>query len=148
MVVKRVDLMAANTFARIIALVAILWHAAAFAQELPFDWSLTPADSKYDSTVGRNDAKGYLRLGDMVILVPGNPPIKWKIDIREREYRRFGIEWRITGDVSNPDFEEYRRGFNEVMVEAIKKRYGNDFLEGVERRIELAEKDYLKRHRR
>lgn len=74
----------------------------------------------------------------MVILAPGNPPIQWREDIRDREYRRFGVEWRITGDVSNPNFEEYRKGFNKIMEVAIKKRFGEDFFDTTEHRIKDA----------
>lgn len=105
------------------------------AQQMPFDWSISEADSKYDEPTGENDAKGYLRLGDMVILTPGNPPIQWRADIRDKEYRRFGVEWRITGDVSTPQFKAYRKGFNRVMEIAIKKRFGEDFFEKAEHRI-------------
>ncbi|WP_154667948.1 hypothetical protein [Pseudoduganella violaceinigra] len=108
------------------------------AQQMPFDWSISEADSKYDEGTGESDAKAYLRLGDMVILAPGNPPIQWRADIRDKEYRRFGVEWRITGDVSMPEFEAYRKGFNRIMEIAVKKRFGADFFEKSERRIDDA----------
>ena len=105
------------------------------AQQLPFDWSISEADSLYDERTGESDAKAYLRLGDMVVLVPGNPPVKLSTDIREKEYRRFGVEWRNTGDVSTSSFEAYRKGFNRVMEIAIKKRFGDDFFDKTEQRI-------------
>lgn len=105
------------------------------AQQMPFDWSISEVDSKYDENTGESDAKAYLRLGDMVILVPGNPPIQWRANIRDKEYRRFGVEWRETGDVSTSEFEAYRKGFNRIMEIAIKKRYGEDFFTNAESRI-------------
>jgi hypothetical protein len=108
------------------------------AQQMPFDWSISQADSKYDVATGENDAKAYLRLGDMLILEPGPPPIEWQEVIRDKEYRRFGVEWRNTGDVSTPEFEEYRKGFNGIMEIAIKRRLGEDFFDKTERRIKDA----------
>lgn len=122
--------------AAVLLLIGITLAPMGIAQQMPFDWSISEADSKYDEVTGESDAKAYLRLGDMVILAPGNPPIQRHADIRDKEYRRFGVEWRITGDVSTPDFEEYRKGFNKIMNLAVRKRFGEDFFDRTERRID------------
>jgi hypothetical protein len=70
------------------------------------------------------------------LLVPGTPPSP--IDLRRiSEYARYGIEWVITGDVYNGDFEKFRENFNNTIVEAIDAERGRRYLVTLGKQIEI-----------
>jgi hypothetical protein len=105
------------------------------ARQFVDDLSLSPQDSTYNEIIGVADAKAHLRLGKIVLLIPGGPPVEWRYNIRVHEYAKFGIEWRLTGDESNSKFEEYRKAFNGIMEQAINVRLGPQMKEKIERAI-------------
>jgi hypothetical protein len=119
-----------------------------YGSDLPFDYSLSKSDSKYDELAGQSDAKAFLRLGKLMLLIPGGPPVDWEYEIRHREYGNFGVDWNVTGDVSSPGFEEYRGGFNGLMKQAIEKELGHDFIAKTEARISVKIEEKRKRMRR
>lgn len=107
------------------------------AYQFPYSESLAEKDLVYSRVVGISDAKAYLRLGQVVLLMPGGERIEWKDQIRLKEYQKYLIEWRSTGDVITDAFEEYRSGFNEVMKREIAARNNKD----AEKLIELIESE-------
>jgi hypothetical protein len=105
----------------------------AFAQNEIFYWA--PADTRYDAKSGEQDALAHLRLGTVVLLMLGGPSSELEERVRNEEYRRHEIEWRWLGDVTTPEFEEYRRAFNLVMRKAVEDRMGTGFFTNVEDKI-------------
>lgn len=69
------------------------------------------------------------------LFVPGGPPSA-RDRRRTREYERHGIEWVITGDVYDGDFERFRESFNDAIVEQVDREYGRGYLERLSREIE------------
>lgn len=69
------------------------------------------------------------------LLVPGPPPGELMMR-RIAEYKRHGIELRLTGDVYEEEFERFRNEYNRVMAEAIDKQFGPGYLEHLDREIE------------
>lgn len=80
-------------------------------------------------------AKLCLANNTPALLVPGPPPGAQDTK-RTREYARYGIEWRITGDVYEEEFEQYREKFNATMVEGIEAKHGRGYLERLSKEIE------------
>lgn len=107
----------------------------AFAQNEIFHWA--PTDTKYDAKSGEQDALAHLRLGTVVFLILGRPHSEFEERVRNEEYRRHEIEWRSLGDVTTPEFEEYRNAFNLVMRKAVEDRMGTSFFGKVEDQIRL-----------
>lgn len=70
-----------------------------------------------------------------VFLVPGPPPSA-EDEQRAREYARHGIEWQITGDVIEADFEQYREKFNATIAEGIEAKHGRGYLERLSKEID------------
>ena len=77
------------------------------------------------------------------LLVPGAPPSAQDLR-REREYAKHGIEWVITGDVYDGDFEKFRDSFNDVIVAGVEAERGRGYLERlskeIDRRVEQAQR--------
>lgn len=84
---------------------------------------------------GVADAKLCLANKTPALLVPGPPPGAADIQ-RVREYARHGIEWRITGDVYEDDFEHFREGFNATIIAAIEAKHGRGYLAGLSKEID------------
>jgi hypothetical protein len=103
-------------------------------------------DQEYTQAKGTIDARNLLQRKRMILLVPSSPPIEWMYQIRSKEYAKFGVEWKLTGDAPTPGYEDYREAFNKVMSDMIISKYGRDFFENTEKRIEL--KTNLESHRR
>ena len=61
------------------------------------------------------------------VLVPGPPPGKEDLE-RARLYGEHGIEWIITGDVYDEEYEKYRYEFNRTIAEAIMAERGSGYL--------------------
>jgi hypothetical protein len=80
-------------------------------------------------------AKLCLAYKTPALLVPGVPPGPEDMQ-RQREYARRGIDWIITGDVYEEEFERYRSRFNATIVEGIEKERGRGYLERVNKEIE------------
>lgn len=100
----------------------------------------------YSKEKGIAEAKILLGQGKMALLIPGSPPVKWQYEIRFNEYAKYGIEWRLTGDVLRTAFEEYRVGFNGVMADAILAKNGQDFPKKIELEIESKIRDARSLH--
>lgn len=94
-----------------------------------------PQHSKYDGKIGAADASALAQHGHLTLLGPGSPAGRDYM-VRFEEYDKFSIKWTVTGDVEASNVEEYRHAFNEVMFGAIEKKYGKNFLERTERRID------------
>lgn len=69
------------------------------------------------------------------ILVPGPPPGREMLD-RIAEYKRHGIDWVVTGDVYEEDFETFRDAFNQAMSGAIDAERGTGYLARLSNAIE------------
>lgn len=69
------------------------------------------------------------------ILVFGLPPSRQDLE-RVSEYKRYGIEWSITGDVYDEKFEIFREKFNQTTVEALEANYGRGYLDRLAKKIE------------
>ena len=69
------------------------------------------------------------------LLVPGPPPGKDAIE-RGRLYAQYGIEWVITGDVYEDEFEKYRNDFNETVAADIEAKRGQGYMEKLSHDIE------------
>lgn len=100
---------------------------------------LTEKERIYNKLTGNSDAKAHLRLDSIVLLVIGGERCDWKNKIRMEEYKKFGIDWRWTGDDTSREFEQYRDGFNEVMEKAIAIRFGKNTIKTIENEIKKRE---------
>jgi len=69
------------------------------------------------------------------LLVPGAPPSAQDLR-REREYAKHGIEWVITGDVYDGDFEKFRESFNDAIVAGVEAERGRGYLERISEEID------------
>lgn len=69
------------------------------------------------------------------LLVPGLPPSAEDLK-REREYAKHGIEWVITSDVYNRDFEQFRESFNGTIVDGVEAERGRGYFERLSKDIE------------
>jgi len=69
------------------------------------------------------------------LLVPGGPPGAQAVR-REREYARHGIEWVITGDAYNADFERFRESFNDAIVDDVEAKRGRGYFERLSKQID------------
>jgi hypothetical protein len=69
------------------------------------------------------------------LLVPGAPPSAQDLR-REREYAKYGIEWVITGDVYNGDFEQFREDFNDAIVDEVEAERGRGYFEKLSKKID------------
>ena len=65
------------------------------------------------------------------IFVPGGPPTA-DTEILISEYERHGIDYVVTGDVFESDFEAFRESFNAIMVKEITARFGTDIFKQIE----------------
>lgn len=70
------------------------------------------------------------------ILVPGPPPGRQTLD-RISEYKRRGIDWAVTGDVYEEDFERFRDEFNRTTFAAIDAERGQGYLERLSKDIDV-----------
>lgn len=73
------------------------------------------------------------------LLIPGGPPSAQDLR-REREYAKHGIEWVITGDVYNGDFEQFRDSFNGAIVDGVEAERGRGYFERLSKEIDNCEK--------
>ena len=71
------------------------------------------------------------------ILMPGLPPSQQDMD-RESAYRRHGIEWCITGDVYDKEFETFRGKFNQTIVDALEAEHGRGYLDRLSKEIDAS----------
>lgn len=69
------------------------------------------------------------------LLVPGAPPSARDLR-RVREYARVGIEWVITGDVYNGDYERFRDGFNSTIIAKVEAERGPGYFERLAKKID------------
>lgn len=69
------------------------------------------------------------------ILIPGPPPTKQTMQ-RVSEYKRHGIEWEITGDVYQEEFEIFRDKFNQTIVAALEADNGRGYLDRLSKEID------------
>lgn len=122
-------------FILVICLHFDLLHATQFADSK----LLADKDRIYSKSIGISDAKAHLRLDSIVLLVIGGERCDWKHKIRLEEYKKFGIDWRWTGDDTSREFEQYRDGFNEVMEKAITIRFGKNTIKIIEGEIKRRE---------
>lgn len=106
-------------------------RARASCSELPH--GAEQGGTNMDAGVAR--AKLCLANKTPALLVPGPPPGA-QDSRRAREYARHGIEWRITGDVYEEDFEHFREKFNATIVEGIEAKRGRGYLERLSKEIE------------
>jgi len=67
-------------------------------------------------------------------LTPGPPPGP-QDKARANAYARHGIEWVITGDVYNKQFETFREKFNRTTAESLEARHGRGYLDGLSKEI-------------
>lgn len=52
------------------------------------------------------------------------------------EYRRHGIEWSITGDVHEEQFETFRAKFNQIIFAALEAEHGQGYLDSLSKAID------------
>jgi hypothetical protein len=69
------------------------------------------------------------------ILVAGLPPTQEDLE-RVSEYRRHGIEWSITGDVYDEQFETFREKFNQTIFAALEAENGQGYLDRLSKAID------------
>lgn len=86
-------------------------------------------------TTGATMARLCLANKTPALLVPGPPPGKEAIE-RVRLYAQHGIEWVITGDVYEDEFEKYRDEFNKTVVAEIEAKRGRGYMEKLSNDIE------------
>ncbi len=86
-------------------------------------------------TTGATMARLCLANKTPALLVPGPPPGKDAIE-RVRLYAQYGIEWVITGDVYEDEFEKYRHEFNKTVVADIEAKRGRGYMEKLSNDIE------------
>jgi hypothetical protein len=67
--------------------------------------------------------------------VPGAPPSAEDVR-RQREYEKHGIEWVITGDVYNGDFEQFRESFNDAIITGVEAERGRGYFEKLSKEID------------
>ncbi len=65
------------------------------------------------------------------MFVPGGPPTA-DTEILIAEYERHGIDYVVTGDVYESDFEAFRESFNAIMVKEIIARFGADIFKQIQ----------------
>ena len=86
-------------------------------------------------TTGATMARLCLANKTPALLVPGPPPGKEAIE-RTRLYAQYGIEWVITGDVYEDEFEKFRHEFNKTIVADIEAKRGPGYMEKLSNDIE------------
>jgi hypothetical protein len=92
-------------------------------------------DSQGNGTRDGDDvAKLCLANKTPAILVPGPPPSKQTMQ-RVREYERRGIEWVVTGDVYNEQFEAFREKFNQAIVAALDAKHGHGYFDRMSKEV-------------
>lgn len=69
------------------------------------------------------------------ILVPGSPPSPQQLR-RVDQYAQHGIEWAITGDVYNHNFETFRSTFNQTITAALDNERGRGYLDRLSKRFD------------
>ncbi|WP_141830615.1 hypothetical protein [Herbaspirillum sp. SJZ107] len=97
------------------------------------DLAVTRSSATRDS--GNAMARLCLANGTPAILVPGLPPDRQMLDRIDR-YKRHGIDWVVTGDVYEADFETFRDAFNKTMSAAIDTERGRGYLERLSNEID------------
>ena len=106
-------------------------RARASCSELPY----VKEQDGTNKEEGVGKAKLCLANKTPTLLVPGPPPGAEDIQ-RAREYARHGIEWQITGDVYEEDFERYRENFNATTIAGIEAKHGRGYLEKLSKEID------------
>jgi hypothetical protein len=86
-------------------------------------------------TTGATMARLCLANKTPALLIPGPPPGKDAIE-RGHLYAQYGIEWVITGDVYEDEFEKYRYEFNKTVVADIEAKRGRGYMEKLSNDIE------------
>jgi hypothetical protein len=81
---------------------------------------------------GTTSAKLCLANKSPALFQPGIPPRGEEL---EHEYERRGIAWLFTGDVYDGGFENFRKGFNVTIAEAIEAERGRGYLERIYKEI-------------
>jgi hypothetical protein len=97
--------------------------------------ALAGGSDVYDKKSGPLLAKLCIANKTPALLVPGGPPSAQDLR-REREYAKRGIEWVITGDVYNGDFEKFRESFNGAIVDGVDAEHGRGYFEGLSKEID------------
>ncbi|MFN3792768.1 hypothetical protein [Massilia sp.] len=90
-----------------------------------------PADKKNAATMARL----CLANKTPAFLVPGPPPGR-DADERWRLYAQHGIEWVVTGDVYEAEFEKYRDEFNSATLAGIEAERGKGYMKKLSEDIE------------
>ncbi len=76
-------------------------------------------------------ANQCIAAGMLSILVPGGPPSK-ATEIVIAEFARHDIDYVVTGDVFETDFEAFRESFNAIMAKEITSRLGADIFKRIQ----------------
>jgi hypothetical protein len=97
--------------------------------------AVTESSSRGAGNNGSAMAKLCLANRTPAILVPGPPPSRQTLD-RISAYKRHGIDWAVTGDVYDEDFERFRDVFNRTMFAAIDAERGQGYLERLSKDID------------
>jgi hypothetical protein len=88
-----------------------------------------------DKTGGPLLAKLCIANKTPALLVPGAPPSAQDLQ-RAREYAKHGIEWVITGDVYDGDFERFRDSFNDAIVVGVEAQRGRGYFARLSKEID------------
>lgn len=99
------------------------------------DLTVMPDQARSGASAGVAMARLCLANKTPALLVPGGPPGP-EGEERARQYAKHGIEWSITGDVYEEEFERYRNDFNRTMVEGIEAQRGTGYLQKLDRQID------------
>lgn len=99
------------------------------------DLTVMPEPLRSGASEGVAKARLCLANKTPALLVPGPPPGP-EAEERARQYAKHGIEWSITGDVVEEEYERYRDDFNRTMVEGIEAQRGTGYLQKLDRQIE------------
>lgn len=94
-----------------------------------------------DKTGGPLLAKLCIANKTPALLVPGAPPSAQDLQ-REREYAKHGIEWVITGDVYDGDFERFRDSFHAGIVDGVEAQRGRGTFRDFRRKLMSARSRY------
>jgi hypothetical protein len=103
----------------------------------PHCYDIKGAASEQSANRNQGEAVARLCLANKTpaLLVPGPPPSE-QDEQRAREWARHGIEWQITGDVYEDEFEKFRNAFNSTMVAAIERERGPGYLDKLGKEID------------
>lgn len=99
------------------------------------DLAVLPGQVRPGASAGVAKARLCLANKTPALLVPGPPPGP-EDEERARQYAKHGIEWSITGDVYEEEYERYRDDFNRTMVEGIDAQRGTGYLQKLDRQID------------